>query len=431
MKRDDKTAPSDDSKSSKNKRETDTEKHYYVAALSKVSAAISGLRDLDTILKIGLDNVVDIINGDVGGIMLLDSQNKTLTYRVYHELTKKYVEEMRIFLGEGIAGKVAQSGKPKLVEDMSREQNIAHPSLVNTMGLRAFVSVPLQSKGTVMGVMNVASFTPRRFTKSDMFLLSSIGDLLGIAIEQTRLYEQLRKSRERYRQLAQQILMAQEEERRRIARELHDETSQSLSGLALNLQVLVEMADIIKIPSNEFKTKLNKAQSLAVHIGAEVSRLIADLRPTLLDTLGLLPAIRHYAETNLVPLDIKVLFKFDVKEIDLPPEMEAGLFRITQGTISNIIHHAGAKNVVISVKRQDNELLLQVSDDGKGFDVDQITRIEESGRGAGLFSMKERTRLMGGRCSIDSRPGKGTKVNVLVPLNGGSTGAKDKSTGGR
>jgi signal transduction histidine kinase len=120
-----------------------------------------------------------------------------------------------------------------------------------------------------------------------------------------------------------------------------------------------------------------------------------------------------------------------VKEIDLPPEMEAGLFRITQGTVSNIIHHAEAKNVVISVKRQDNELLLQISDDGKGFDVDQITRIEESGRGAGLFSMKERTRLMGGRCSIDSQQGKGTKVNVLVPLNGGSTSAKDTGTGGR
>lgn len=430
MKHDNKTAPSESPKSLKNKREIDNETHYYVAALSKVSAAISGLRDLDTILKIGLDNVIDIINGDVGGIMLLDSQHKTLAYRVYHELTKEYAEEMRVYLGEGIAGKVAQSGKPRLVEDLSKENNITPPGIASTLGLRAFVSVPLQSKGTVMGVMNVGSFTPRRFTKSDMFLLNSIGDQLGIAIEQTRLYEQLRKSRERYRQLAQQILMAQEEERRRIARELHDETSQSLSGLALNLQVLVETADIIKISNNEFKSKLNKAQSLAVQIGAEVSRLIADLRPTLLDTLGLLPAIRHYAETNLIPLNIKVIFKFDAKEIDLPPEMEAGLFRITQGTISNIIHHATAKKVVISVKHQDNELLLQISDDGKGFDVEQITRIEESGRGAGLFSMKERTRLMGGRCSIDSQLGKGTRVNVLVPVNEGSSDAKNKGIGG-
>ena len=428
MKRDDKTALPDQLKS-KSKKEADTEKHYYVAALSKVSAAITGLRDLDTILKIGLDNVIDIINGDVGGIMLLDSKNKTLSYRVYHELTKEYVDEMCVYLGEGIAGKVAQSGKPKLVEDLTKEPYIAHPGVVNTMGLRAFVSVPLQSKGTVMGVMNVGSFTPRRFTKSDMFLLNSIGDQLGIAIEQTILYEQLRKSRERYRQLAQQILMAQEEERRRIARELHDETSQSLSGLALNLQVLVETADIIKISNVDFKNKLHKAQSLAVQIGAEVSRLIADLRPTLLDTLGLLPAIRHYAETNLIPLNIKILFKFDVKEINLAPEMEAGLFRITQGTISNIIHHADAKNVVISVKHQDNELLLQISDDGKGFDVEQITRIEESGRGAGLFSMKERTRLMGGRCSVDSQTGKGTRVNVLVPLDGGGTDAKNKGNG--
>jgi two-component system sensor histidine kinase DegS len=109
--------------------------------------------------------------------------------------------------------------------------------------------------------------------------------------------------------------------------------------------------------------------------------------------------------------------------------MEAGLFRITQGTISNIIHHAEAKKVTIAVRYQDNELLLHISDDGKGFDVDQITHIEESGRGAGLFSMKERTRLMGGRCSVDSQVGKGTKVNVLVPLNGGSADVQDKSPG--
>jgi signal transduction histidine kinase len=430
MKRDEKTAQFSSRKSSESAGDIEAEKHYYIAALSRVSAAIAGLRDLDTILKIGLDNVVDIINGDVGGIMLLDAQKKTLTYCVYHELSKEYIDEMCIYLGEGIAGKVAQSGKPKLVEDISKEPNVAHPSIIASMGLKAFVSVPLQSKGTVLGVMNVASYTPRRFTKTDMFLLNSIGDQLGIAIEQTKLYEQLRKSRERYRQLAQQILIAQEEERRRIARELHDETSQSLSGLALNLQALVEMGEIIKITDKEFKTKLNKAQSLAVQIGAEVSRLIADLRPTLLDTLGLIPAIRHYAETNLLPAGIKIVFKFDVEEISLPPEMEAGLFRITQGTISNIIHHAEAKKVTIAVKYQDNELLLHISDDGKGFDVDQITHIEESGRGAGLFSMKERTRLMGGRCSIDSQVGKGTKVNVLVPLNGGSADAKDKSPSG-
>lgn len=394
-------------------------------ALGQVSAAISGLRDLDAILKIGVDTVLNIINGDVGGIMLLDQQTKTLYYRIYHNLSPKYAEEMQLRIGEGIAGKVAQSGKAKLVDDLKLEPNAAYPSLISTEGLRAFVSVPLRAKGNVLGVMNVASHTPQRFSKRDMFILDSIGDQLGIAIEQANLYEQLRRSRERYRRLAQQILVAQDEERRRIARELHDETSQTLSGLALNLQALIEMADMTGIHSIEFKSRLKKVHSLAVQIGNEVSRLIADLRPTLLDTLGLIPAIRHYVETNLTPAGINVSLKFDDRLSLFPQQIEAGLFRIIQGSIGNILHHSKAKNVTVSIQQNNNEIALQIKDDGVGFEVNSITRIEESGRGAGLFSIKERVRLMGGRCSIESQLGHGTRVNVLIPLVKSLTNEKD------
>lgn len=394
-------------------------------ALGRVSAAISGLRDLNAILKIGLDTVLDIINGDVGGIMLLDEQTRKLSYRIHHNLSANYAEEMQLKPGEGIAGKVAQSGKARLVEDLTTEPNAAHPSLISTEGLKAFVSVPLRAKGKVLGVMNVASHKARQFTERDMLILDSIGDQLGIAIEQANLYEQLRRSRERYRRLAQQILVAQEEERRRIARELHDDTSQTLSGLALNLQALVEMTDMTDVNSTEFKVRLKKTHSLAVQVGSEVSRLIADLRPTLLDTLGLIPAIRHYAETNLSPAGINVSFKFDEKLSTFLPRVEAGFFRITQGTVGNILHHSKAKNVTISLQRQGNEIVLQITDDGVGFEVSQITRIEESGRGAGLFSMKERTRLLGGRCHIDSQPGQGTKINVIVPLVKSTANEKD------
>ncbi len=394
-------------------------------ALGRVSSAISGLRDLNAILKIGLDTVLDIINGDVGGIMLLDEQTRTLSYRIYHNLSVNYAEEMQLKLGEGIAGKVAQSGKARLVEDLTTEPNAAHPSLISTEGLKAFVSVPLRAKGKVLGVMNVASHKAHQFTERDMLVLDSIGDQLGIAVEQANLYEQLRRSRERYRRLAQQILVAQEEERRRIARELHDDTSQTLSGLALNLQALVEMTDMTNVNNAEFKARLKKALSLAVQIGSEVSRLIADLRPTLLDTLGLIPAIRHYAETNLSPAGINVSFKFDESLSKFSPQVEAGLFRIIQGTAGNILHHSKAKNVNISLQRQGDEIVLQITDDGVGFEVSQITRIEESGRGAGLFSMKERTRQLGGRCHIDSHPGQGTRINVIVPLVKSTANEKD------
>jgi len=394
-------------------------------ALGYVWAAISGLRDLDDILKIGLDTVLDIINGNVGGIMLLDEPTKTLYYRIYHNLSPKYADEMRLRLGEGIAGKVAKSGKAKLVDDLASEPDAAHPSLISTEGLRAFVSVPLRAKGKLLGVMNVASYTPHHFSEQDVLTLDSIGDQLGIAIEQANLYEQLRRSRERYRRLTQQILVAQEEERRRIARELHDETSQTLSGLTLNLQALIEMANMTSIDNTEFKARLKKVHSLAVQTGNEVSRLIANLRPTILDKLGLLPAIRHYAETNLVPDGINVSFEFDKSLNSFPPRIEAGLFRIIQGTIGNVLQHSKAKNVTINLQKQGDEIALDITDDGIGFNTSEITRIEESGRGAGLFSMKERTRLLGGRCIIDSKPGQGTKVQIIVPLTRSTNNEKN------
>lgn len=398
-------------------------------ALSRVSAAVSGLRDLDGILEVALDNVLNIMNGTIGGILLLDEQTQTLSYRVHHGLSAKYAEEMRLRLGEGIAGKVAQSGKAVLLEDISADPRAARPDLVRTEGLRAFISVPLRAKEAVLGVINVASHMPHRFTREDMHLLHSIGDLMGVAIEQARLQERLRKGRERYRQLARQILLAQEEERRRIARELHDETSQALSGLALNLQVLAEMAEMSGTLDADFKARLKKAHSLAIQIGTEIGRLIKELRPSLLDTLGLVPAIRQYAEANLGSLGIKVSLETRGSVESLPSEVEVGLFRIAQGAISNIAEHSQAKKVTIALECQANELQLRVTDDGQGFDVSKLTEIEESGRGRGLFSMKERVSLLGGMCSVRSQPGQGTTVTAKVPIIRSAVDVEDKSAG--
>ena len=401
-----------------------------LVALSRVSAAISSLRDLDAILEVALDNVLNIMNGTKGGILLLDEHTQTLSYRVYRGLSAEYAKEMQLKVGDGIAGKVAQSGRSILLEDISADPRTARPEWVRREGLKAWLSVPLRAKEAVLGVINVASDAPHHFTKHDMHLLHSIGDQVGVAVEEAKLYEQLRRSRERYRQLAQQVLLAQEDERRRIARELHDDTSQSLSGLALNLQALIEMADMIGVQDAEFKTRMNKAHSLATQIGNEVSRLIADLRPTLLDTLGLIPAIRHYAETNLTALNINISFEFEAVGESFPPPMEAGLFRWAQGAIGNIMQHSDAKNVTISLKREGTELILSISDDGKGFDVSQLTGIEEGGRGAGLFSMKERVRLLGGNCSVQSQPGQGTTATARVPLIWNAADAEDKSASG-
>lgn len=390
--------------------------HHELLALSRVSAALSGLWDLDAILRVALNSVLKIMNGNIGGILLFDERTQTLSYRVHQGLSARYVEGVHMGLGEGIAGRAAQNGKALLLEDISVDPRTAHPDLISTEGLKAFVSVPLRAKGKVLGVLNVAGKMPRQFTENDMHLLNSIGDQLGVAIEEASLYERLRKTRERYQKLARQTLMTQEEERKRMARELHDETSQALSGIELQLQALKDKFEMSGSKDPEFVASLNKVQSLAIQVHGEISRLISDLRPALLDTLGLAPAIRQYAESNLRPLGINVSVESKGIDMRLTSEIEAGLFRWAQSAIGNIAQHSRAKNASITLKCKDNELFIEVVDDGVGFDVSKITDIEESGRGRGVFSMKERIGLLGGSCGIKSKPGQGTTVRGRVPI---------------
>jgi signal transduction histidine kinase len=411
-------------------QDTNADKYYHdVVALSRVSAAISGLLDLDAILKIGLDNVLNAMNGAVGGIMLLDEPSQTLSYRIYHGLSDKYAEEMRLKVADGIAGKVAQSGRAVLVEDISLESNAARIDLISSEGLRAFISVPLRAKDNVLGVMNVASHVPHRFTKEDVHLLHSIGDQLGTAIEQARLHDRLRKARERLRKLARQNLVAEEEERRRIARELHDETSQSLSGIALQLEALLEMCTMSGNQDTELIAGMKKVQALTVQVHKEVSRIISNLHPAVLDTLGLAAAVRQYAYSRLHPLDINVTIEVTGTETRFPSDVEAALFRVAQGSIGNVAEHSKAKNVSIVLAYQPNEFSLIVNDDGQGFDVSEITDVEESGRGRGLFSMRERIGFLGGTSGVESKIGAGTTLWAKVPLGQDIRYDENKGTG--
>ncbi len=400
-------------------RELETQilrRHHQLLALSHISGAISGLQDLDTILRIALDSVLELINGDIGGILLLDKQTETLYYRVQRGLSAKYADQMRISLGEGIAGRVAQSGQSILLEDISEDPRTARPDLVSAEGLRGFVGVPLKTKDKVIGVMNVASHEAGRFGADDMSLLNSIGDYLGAAIEQERLYQRVARGRERYRALLQHALTAQEEERKRIARELHDETSQAITSITLSLQAIIQMAEMSGIRDKEFTEKLKTTHAYAVHAGKEIVNLMKELRPTLLDELGMPTAIHRYAKDTLQAQGINVSAEFIGTEERLPPEVEVTLYRAAQGAIGNILEHSGAKNATIKLECDANECVLCIEDDGKGFDVSKLTRVDASGRGAGLFTMRERLSLVGGISNVESQPGHGTRVIATVPI---------------
>lgn len=404
-------------------RELETQivrRHHQLLALSQISSALSESQDLDNTLSNALDSVLELINGDIGGILLVDTSTKSLHYHVYRGLSTKYAEKIRISVGEGIAGTVAETGEPVILEDISKDKRTANADLVNSEGLRGFVSIPLKSKERVVGVMNIASHVAGRFSVDEMSLLNSIGDYLGSTIEQARLHERLARLGERYRTLLRFSLNAQEDERKRIARELHDDTSQAITSMTLSLQAIMTLAEMKGIDDKEFLKMVKETHAFAVHAGYEVVRIMKELRPTLLDELGMAAAIHRYAKDTLEPLGIKVTADFIGTEGRFPSEVEITMFRVSQGLIGNIMEHSEAKNASIKLVCDDAECEMVIEDDGKGFDVSKLTRVEKSGRGAGLFTMRERLHLAGGEGYVESEPGKGTKCIARLPVHKGN-----------
>lgn len=406
-------------------------RHHQLLALSHISGAVSGARDLDATLRIALDNVLEIVGSAVGGILLVDEEAGTLRYRVYQGLSASFAEGMRLSLGEGIAGRVAQVGEALLVEDISTDPRAAHSDLVSSEGIKGFISIPLRTKDRIVGVMNVASHQAGRFRPDDVSLLKSIGDYLGTTIEQTRLNERLARVGERNRQLLRYALTAQEAERRRIARELHDETSQAITSLTLSLQAIITVAEMKGIGDPDFLDRVRSTHAFAVQAGSDVVQLMKELRPTLLDELGMTAAIGRYAKSTLGPLGVNVTTEFVGVDRRFSPEVEVTLFRIAQGAIGNVVKHAQARNVFIRLECNDKECALEISDDGKGFDVSKLTGVGPDGKGAGLFIMRERTSMAGGVGYVESSPGKGTRVIARIPVLTDGADEKDKGAGSR
>jgi two-component system, NarL family, sensor histidine kinase UhpB len=213
---------------------------------------------------------------------------------------------------------------------------------------------------------------------------------------------------------ATQILNAQEQERKRIARELHDETSQVLTSLLISLAVLEE-----SITSQEARDRIAETRRLAHQTLRAIRNLSIDLRPSALDDLGLLPALRWYIKEYQQKFSIEVEFQSTGLKQRLPAEKETALYRIVQEALTNIARHAQAHKVSVTLKEEDDSIYATIIDDGCGFDAEQLQKMPGPGqeRGWGLVGMNERAHLLDGTLEIDSQPGKGTVVKACIPLH--------------
>ena len=240
--------------------------------------------------------------------------------------------------------------------------------------------------------------------------------------ERAQLYEQVNASRKRLQILSQQLIEAQEVERRHIARELHDEIGQVLTAVRTNLQTIQLSPD----PST-LGPHLEESIGIVERALRQVRDLSLDLRPSLLDDFGLAPALEWYVDRQAERSGFTADFVAEPPEMQLSPALETACFRIAQAALTNVTRHAQAKRVRVELHCTETELRLVVRDDGIGFDVDTVLEHAAQGASFGLLGMRERTQLAGGQIEIESAPMNGTEIRVRFPL---LPSAEDRSSEG-
>ncbi len=229
-----------------------------------------------------------------------------------------------------------------------------------------------------------------------------------------RLFQEVRVKEEHRGELLSKLLTAHEDERRRIARELHDEVSQSLTGLMIGLMAARRISD-----KGPLRDRLSSIYASTEATLEEVRKIIHDLRPTALDDLGLVSAVRVHARNMLESAGVRLIFDshgFGTRR--LPAHVETAVFRIAQEAITNIARHAQAGMASVRITLRDGRMALSVEDDGVGFDPAKVGARKEDRR-VGLLGMAERASLVGGELSIDSGPGQGTRVKMTLDVGDG------------
>jgi PAS domain S-box-containing protein len=272
--------------------------------------------------------------------------------------------------------------------------------------VRSQVRAPLRLKGHVGGTLSLSSATPNFYTREHAPRLQALADQAAVALENSLLFERLRTGRQQLQDLSQRLLEVQESERRLLARELHDEIGQALTGLKLFLE-----AD--QRGGETPRDKLGRAGALVEDLINRARDLSLDLRPTMLDDLGLLPALLWQFERYTAQTGIDVSLQHVGIDRRFDPEVETAAYRIVQEALTNVARHAGVTRVTVTLWADSAVLSVQIEDSGRGFDP---TRARAGHVSSGLAGMRERATLLGGQFTVETAPGAGTQITAELPL---------------
>jgi signal transduction histidine kinase len=272
------------------------------------------------------------------------------------------------------------------------------------------LDLPLLAGGTLIGVLNFARDAEEGFTAEHEEIAQEIAAQLAVALRQARLFAEVSAGREQLRVLSLRLVEVQEAERQFLARELHDEIGQMLTGLKLTLEMAARQA-----PAGQ-GTSLGEAVAALDELMQRVRKLSLDLRPQLLDDLGLVPALEWHCQRFGQQSGLRVQFRHSALPERLPAALEIGVYRIVQEALTNVARHAAAPEAIVRLWSDGERLRVQVEDRGAGFEPARVLAARAS---TGLYGMRERASLLGGEFTLESAPGAGTRLTVELPLPAG------------
>lgn len=373
------------------------ERTRQITHLYQLSRSIGVSLELDDVLQEICTAAAKLLDVPFATIFNLDREGGVLVARTAFGLPPTALSILNLRLGEGVVGQVAVSGHPVVIDDTQASSEAAH-QLAGPLNARAIIVVPILRRDEVIGVLTAASPRPHAFGPEAIRLLELLTYQADHAIENAQLHRHARE-------------LAAQEERQRLARDLHDSVTQSLFSLNLISQVL---PDIWQSHPDKAWDAIHQMANLSSDALAEMRALLFQLRPVALDQMGLAEAIRRYVDAMQrrgYPLQLEVADNLTATE-QPPLLVQEAIYRIAQEAINNASRHARARQITVSLSLDPHRASLMVSDDGVGFDLANSRRPGH----LGLGNMHERAAQVGGHLYIVSVPGEGTAVRLEIGL---------------
>jgi signal transduction histidine kinase len=359
-----------------------------------------------------LEHILENTGADAGLILICSDHQPRIT--ASQQLPESFLEQTLDCLPnftfppeQGL-----ELGAPLVIDDVHNTNETPTALILASRKLdyRTLVLAPIVAKNTMLGILVIAYANSAPLTQQHRQLLCGICNQLGMTIQNSQLWEQLKHKEQLRAQLLNKVVSAQEEERQRISRELHDETGQALTSLLVQLKILERSGNL-----TEVRTQVEHIRQVVARTLQEVRRLAADLRPSALDDLGLIPALEGYIYNYASKTGIHVDFEaHGVEDIRLLYDVEIVLYRVIQESLTNIARHASATEATVTIRREQDRIDLSIRDNGCGFDTANV--FNGGDRGLGILGMQERIQLLGGRFECDSAPGAGTRIHVELSI---------------